>query len=121
MIDGVEGDQLADGERLFGGLGEGGHGAVVGAQFEKVVDVAEDVARGDVAAVENGVGAGTLQAGDARRKPFESELGVACESVAGEDGGVGDPRLSRHQCIRGEGAKGVTDQDQVCRLADGRV
>ena len=65
---GADGDQLADGERLFVGLGEGGHGAVVGARFEEILNRGEEVDRGEVAAVVGGEGEGPLQACDPRRE-----------------------------------------------------
>lgn len=92
---GRDGEKFADGERLLVGLGEGGHGAVVRGSFEKLLDVAENVGRGDVAAVEDGKGVGPLQACDPRREPFERHLAVGpVEPVAGENGGVGNGRFT---------------------------
>lgn len=71
---GGEGDQLADGERLLGGVGKGRHAAVVGGRFEKWLDGAEQVARGDVAAIKGRKGPRALQASDPRRKLLEDEL-----------------------------------------------
>lgn len=101
QIDGEDGDHLADGERLLGGLGEGGHSGVVGSQLEVVMYGAEDVARSDVADVKDGEGAGPLQACDPRRKPLERELAaeIGERVVASENGGVGDARFSRYQCV----------------------
>lgn len=119
---GRDGQQLADSERLLGGLGEGGYGAVVRPCLEELLDVAENVGRGDVTAVEDGEGVRPLQACDPRREPFERQLAVGpVERVAGENGGVGDGRVICYQCVGGEGAKGVTDEHEIFRLANRRV
>lgn len=119
---GRDGDQLAGGERLLGSLSIGNHGAVVGARFEEHLNGAEDVGRGDVAAVKDGEGAGPLQTCDPRREPFEHDLRIRpFEPVAGKNDGVGDGWVARYQRVRGEGAKGVTDENKMCRFADRSV
>lgn len=111
-----------DGERLFVGLDEGGNGVVVGARFEEELNRAEDVGRGEVAAVEGGEGARPLEACDPRRERFEQDLAVgSVEPVAGENGGVSDGRGTRYHCVRDKGAIGVTDQNEVSRFADRSV
>ena len=119
---GAEGDHLVDGERFFVGLGEGGHGTVVGARFEESLNRGEDVDRGEVAAVKGGEGAGPLQACDPRRELFEHELIAGCVVfVWCEYGSVGDIRGTRYECVRAKRAVGVTDQNEVSRFADRRV
>ncbi len=52
--------------------------------LEEVVDVAEEVGRGDVAGVEGGE-FGMLEVGDAGGEGFEDDAGRAGEAVAGHD------------------------------------
>lgn len=97
---GRDGDQLADGERFYVGLGIGNHAAVVGARFEELLNEAEDVRRSDVSAVKDGEGAGLLQTCDPRREPFEHDLGIkSVEPVAGKNDSVGDGRVARYQRV----------------------
>lgn len=113
-----QGVQLARGKRMLGGLGVRGHGVVVGARLEEVVDVAVDVARGDVGAVEVGPAARPLQACHPRREPLQRELPGSVEPVAGENGGIRQGRVLPYDHVRGVGAEGVTHDNQISRLAD---
>lgn len=65
---------------------------------------------------------GSLQACDPRREPFDRELAVgSIEPIASENDGVGDAWVTPYKCVCDEGAKGMTDENEVCRLADRSV
>lgn len=97
---GREREKLANGERLLGGLDKGGNGAVVGSCFKVWLNDPENVGRRDVAAVKYGEGTGPLQACDPWRECFEQDLRVrSVECVPGQNGGVGNVRVARYQCI----------------------
>ena len=119
---GGEGDRLADSERFFVGLGEDGHGTVVGARFEESLNRGEDVDRGEVAAVKGGEGTGPLQACDPRLELFFFYVTACCVLFLWcLFGSVGDVRGTRYECVRGIRAIGVTDQNEVSRFANRRV